>query len=258
MKIVLKIKVVICNSVKWSLCVHDKSVSPLYDQKHMLPISPTAQFLFSQLPLVPENPLSFIPRLDLLLLLSALNQNNHIYPIPFISLVVPWFPECDLGISSTHGTWPALCSGVAYILLSRVTLALRLHQAQHPVPRLVTHIPGVVSIRLPLAGCISFTQKKGIYTGGATHNQIWTTWRHNEECCHFQSPPIGSPLSLQILYLPAFPLDTPASLDLCPVDKHYNSSRDWFFPVLCPKGAFQIVGRDRCLVEETLFHVLRG
>ena len=161
MKIVLKVKVVILNSVKWSLCVHDKSMSPHYDQKHMLPISPTAQFLFSQHSLVPENPLSFIPRLNLPLPLSALNQNKHVYPVPFISPVVQWFPECDLGISSTHETWPALCSGVAYILLSRVMLALRLHQAQHPVPRLVTHIPGVVSIWLPLAGHVSFTQKKG-------------------------------------------------------------------------------------------------
>lgn len=163
MKIVLKVKVVIHNSVKWILCVYDKSMPPLYDQKHMLPISPTAQFLFSQLPLVPENPLSFIPRLDLPLPLSALNQNNHVYPVPFISPVVPWFPECDLVISSTHETWPALCSGVAYILLSRVTLALRLHQAQLPVPRLVTHIPGVFSIWLPLVVHISFIQKKDLY-----------------------------------------------------------------------------------------------
>lgn len=135
------------------------------DQKHMLPIRLTAQFLFSQPLLVPENPLSFIPRLDSPLPLSAFNQNNHVYPVPLISPVVPWFPECDLGISNTQETWPALCSGVAYILLSRMTLALRLHQAQYPVPRLVTHIPGVFSIWLPLAVHIVFTQIRGIYTG---------------------------------------------------------------------------------------------
>lgn len=228
---------------------------PLYDQKHMLPIRLTAQFLFSQPLLVPENPLAFIPRLDSPLPLSALNQNNHVYPVPFISPVVPWFPECDLGISSTHETWPALCSGVAYILLSRVTLALRLHQAKHPVPRLVTHIP-----EFSLFDFLWFFHpKEGGFiqdpSGRATQDQTWTTWRHDEECCHFQSPPVGSPLSLQILCHPAFPPDTSASLDLCPADKHYNSSSEWFFPVLWPKGAFQIAG---CLVEERLFHVLRG
>ena len=33
--------------------------------------------------------LSFIPRLNLPLPLSALNQNKHVYPVPFISPVVP-------------------------------------------------------------------------------------------------------------------------------------------------------------------------
>ena len=168
---------VIHNSVKWSLCVHDKSMPPLYDQKHMLPIRLTAQFLFSQPLLVPENPLAFIPRLDSPLPLSALNQNNHVYPVPFISPVVPWFPECDLGISSTHETWPALCSGVAYILLSRVTVALRLHQAKHPVPRLVTHIPGVFSIWLPL---VLSPKRRGIYTGPFRKSNIRSNMNNME------------------------------------------------------------------------------
>ena len=84
MKIVLKVKVVIHNSVTWSLCVYGKSMPPLYDQKHMLPIGPTAQFLFSQLPLVLENPLSFIPRLDLPFL-SLLSTKTIMYILFLLS-----------------------------------------------------------------------------------------------------------------------------------------------------------------------------
>lgn len=137
-------------------------------------------------PVSPWKPSLLQSRLDSPLSLSALNQNNHVYPVPLISPVVPWFPECDLGISSTHETWPALCSGVAYILLSRVTLALRLHQAKHPVPRLVTHIP-----EFSLFDFLWFFHpKEGGFiqdpSGRATQDQTWTTWRHDEECCHWE------------------------------------------------------------------------
>lgn len=36
----------------------------------------------------------------------------HVFPVPFLSPIVPSLPECDLNISSTHKTWPALFSGV--------------------------------------------------------------------------------------------------------------------------------------------------
>lgn len=36
----------------------------------------------------------------------------HVFPVPFLFPIVPSLPECDLNISSTHKTWPALFSGV--------------------------------------------------------------------------------------------------------------------------------------------------
>lgn len=52
-----------------------------------------------------------------------------------------------------------------YILLSRVTLPLRLHHAQHPVPNSVTHNSGVFSIWLPLVVTFLSLKRRGIYTG---------------------------------------------------------------------------------------------
>lgn len=116
--------------------------------------------------------------------------------------------ECDLGISNTQETWPALCSGVAYILLSRMTLALRLHQAQYPVPRLVTHIPGVFSIWLPLAVHIVSTQIRGfiqVPSGKEQHKIKHEQLGGTTRVLSLRALPSGSPLSLQILCHPAFP-----------------------------------------------------
>ena len=93
--------------------------------------------------------------------LLALNQNSYVFLFLFSPQLSHDFQDVNLlsAVPTSPGQ-PMLVRLRAYILLSRMALALRL-QAQHPVPRLVTHIPGVVSIWLPLAGHVSFTQKKG-------------------------------------------------------------------------------------------------
>lgn len=142
------------SSFEWRLCVYDNPMPPLYNQNHMLLISPAAQFLLSQLPLIPENCLHH-PKIRLTPPLSALNQSSHVFPVPFLSAIAPSFPEGNFGISSNP---PDLASPLeelrVFILLSRVTAS-----AQHPAPRSVTHIPGVFSIWLPLVVHISFMQK---------------------------------------------------------------------------------------------------
>ena len=93
--------------------------------------------------------------------LLALNQNSYVFLFLFSPQLSPDFQDVNLlsAVPTSPGQ-PILVRLRAYILLSRMALALRL-QAQHPVPRSVTHIPGIFSIWLPLDVHISSSQKKG-------------------------------------------------------------------------------------------------
>lgn len=188
------------------LCLWKPCAFLLQPNKHA-PNQSTAQFLFSKLPLDPENCLSFIERLDLLLPLSVLKQSK-VFP------VLSFFPPCSLFLPpSSHPIskrWssyqhyppdlasPLQCDGGLNILLSRLTLALKLRQ---PDPQSPGQLPTFLLYSLfSFLWCVhvSFTQRKGDLFRTLQEEQEEPhkikDEQHSQKCYHFQRPPIGSSL----------------------------------------------------------------
>lgn len=154
------------NLLEWSLCVYNNPVPPLYSQINVRPISPTAQFLFSKLPLGLWKPalpylkfgltpsfLSFEAKQSVPRSFFLLPPSHHFQVVIFISTPPP------------RPGQPFTVWWRTYIFLCRLILVFKLPSAPHQVPRSVTHIAVVFSIQLPLM-CPHFfsLKRRGIYS----------------------------------------------------------------------------------------------